>query len=107
MVGQASHFNAPARVSQELASRPIPLIILARLAMDKTEQVKRIGMALLKDALYRSARAADITVIRVLFVHPKDDEAIKFYERFNCRPSPTDPHHLFLLMKDILKITAI
>lgn len=106
-VGQASHINAPARISQGLASHPIPLMILARLAVDKTEQGKGLGMALLKDALCRSARAADITGIRALFVHAKDEDAIKFYERFNFRPSPTDPYHLFLLMKDILKLTAV
>jgi len=102
-VGQANHANAPARIAQGIASHPIPLMILARLAVDKNEQGHGLGAALLKDALLRSAKAADITGIRALFVHAKDDEASAFYEHFNFRPSPTDPHHLFLLMKDILK----
>jgi hypothetical protein len=55
----------------------------------------------------RCAKAADITGIRALFVHAKDEQAIAFYQHFNFRPSPTDPQHLFLLMKDILKILAL
>jgi GNAT superfamily N-acetyltransferase len=106
-VGQADHINAPARISQGIASHPIPIMILARLAIDSREQGRGLGSALLKDALYRSARAADIAGIRALFVHAKDDEAAAFYARFNFRPSPTDPHHLFLLMKDLLKMIAV
>lgn len=105
-VGQASHENAPARIAQGIASHPIPLMILARLAVDTGEQGRGLGAALLKDVLYRSAKAADITGIRALFVHAKDEQAIAFYEHFNFRPSPTDPQHLFLLMKDILKIVG-
>lgn len=106
-VGQISHSNAPARISQGIANYPIPLMILARLAIDKTEQGRGLGAALLKDALIRSVKAADITGIRALFVHAKDEQAIAFYEHFNFRPSPTDPQHLFLLMKDILKFVGI
>jgi GNAT superfamily N-acetyltransferase len=81
-------------------------MILARLAVDTGEQGRGLGAALLKDALRRSAKAADITGIRALFVHAKDEQAIAFYEHFNFRPSPTDPQHLFLLMKDVLKIVG-
>ena len=105
-VGQASHENAPVRVAQGIASYPIPLMILARLAVDKGEQGHGLGAALLKDTLLRSAKVADIMGIRALFVHAKDEQAIAFYEHFNFRPSPTDPQHLFLLMKDILKIVV-
>lgn len=103
-VGHADHLDAPARVTQGMARHPIPLIILARLAVDKHEQGQGLGAALLKDALSRSAKAADIAGIRALFVHAKNNEAAAFYAHFNFRPSPTDPHHLFLLMKDIQKM---
>lgn len=105
-VGQAEHKHAPARIAQGLASHPIPLMILARLAVDRPEQGKGLGAALLKDALRRAAQAADIAGIRALFVHAKDDEAQAFYERFHFRPSPSDPHHLFLLMKDLFKLVG-
>ena len=103
-VGQADHKDAPARISQGMARHPIPLMILARLAVDGREQGQRLGAALLKDALLRCAAAADIAGIRALFVHAKDEEATAFYRHFNFQPGPTDPHHLFLLMKDLSRM---
>ena len=47
------------------------------------------------------AQAADIAGIRALLVHAKDDEARIWYESLEFEPSPTDPYHLFLLMKDL------
>lgn len=103
-VGQADHKDAPARISEGIARHPIPLMILARLAVDGREQGKRLGAALLKDALLRCVAAADIAGIRALFVHAKDEEATAFYRHFNFQPSPTDPHHLFVLMKDLSRM---
>ena len=60
-----------------------------------------LGKALVKDALLRTAAAADIAGIRALLVHAKDDEALGWYEALEFEPSPTDPYHLFLLMKDL------
>ena len=60
-----------------------------------------MGKALLKDALLRTAQAADIAGIRALLVQAKDDEARVWYENLEFEPSPTDPYHLFLLMKDL------
>ena len=79
-------------------------MILARLAVSKEEQGKGIAKGLLKDALKRTNQAADIAGIRALLVHAKDDEARAWYEKFDFESSPTDPLHLFLLMKDIKKI---
>lgn len=102
-VGHADHKDAPRRIVEGTGRYPVPLMILARLAVAESEQGKGIGSALLKDALRRTAQAADIAGIRALFVHAKDEDARAFYERFDFRPSPTDPYHLFLLMKDILR----
>ena len=100
-VGAVEHAEAPGRVSKGLARHPIPVMLLARLAIDRAEQGKGLGKALLKDALLRTAQAADIAGIRALLVHAKDDEARSWYEQFDFEPSPTDPYHLFLLMKDL------
>lgn len=100
-VGAVEHADAPGRVSKGLARHPIPVMLLARLAIDRSEQGKGLGKALLKDALLRTAQAADIAGIRALLVHAKDDEARAWYERFDFEQSPTDPYHLFLLMKDL------
>lgn len=100
-VGAVEHADAPGRVGKGLARHPIPVMLLARLAIDRAEQGKGLGKALLKDALLRTAQAADIAGIRTLLVHAKDDEARAWYEQFDFEPSPTDPYHLFLLMKDL------
>ncbi len=76
-------------------------MILARLAVDREHQRIGLGKALLKDALKRTAQAADIAGIRALLVHAKDEEARKWYLQWEFEPSPTDPMHLFLLMKDL------
>lgn len=76
-------------------------MILARLAVDEAHQRKGLGRALLKDALLRSAQAAEIAGIRCLLVHAKDDAARYWYERWEFEPSPTDPYHLFLMLKDL------
>jgi len=99
-----SHNEATDRIKKGMARHPIPVILLARLAVDATVQRRGVGPALLKDALLRSAQAADTIGARALLVHAKDEQAKGFYERFNFESSPSDPYHLLLLMKDILRI---
>ena len=84
-----------------LAGHPVPVMILARLAVDKAHQRKGLGQALLKDALLRMAQAADIAGVRCLLVHAKDDVARQWYASWEFEPSPTDPYHLFLMLKDL------
>lgn len=100
-VGSLDPESAPSRVMKELARHPVPVMILARLAVDKEHQRKGLGQALLKDALLRTAQAADIAGIRCLLVHAKDDAARQWYELWEFEPSPTDPYHLFLMLKDL------
>ena len=99
--GAVDRADAPRRVGQGLARHPVPVMLLARLAVDRTEQGRGLGKALVKDALLRTAAAADIAGIRALLVHAKDDEARAWYEALEFEPSPTDPRHLFLLLKDL------
>ena len=100
-IGSADPQIAPPRVMQGLARHPVPVMILARLAVDKEHQRKGLGQALLKDALLRTAQAADIAGIRCLLVHAKDDAARRWYESWEFEPSPTNPNHLFLMLKDL------
>jgi GNAT superfamily N-acetyltransferase len=69
-------------------------------------QGKGVGSALLKDALIRTAQAAGTIGARALLVHAKDDEAKAFYQHFTFEPSPSDPYHLLLIMKDLLQMVA-
>ena len=78
-------------------------MLLARLAVDRAARGLALGALLLHDALRRTLQAADIAGIRAVIVHAKDDDAKRFYEHFDFDPSPTDPYHLFLLIKDLRK----
>ena len=100
-VGSVELSNAAARVRKGMPQRPVPVMILARLAVDLQHQGAGLGKALLKDALLRTAQAADIAGIRALLVHAKDEPAKQWYLNWEFEPSPSDPFHLFLLMKDI------
>ena len=95
--------EAPTRISKGLARHPIPVILLARLAVDKDEKGAGLGKALLKDALVRIAQAADIVGARAVLVHAIDEQARKFYLHFGLEPSPIHELQLMLLMKDLRK----
>jgi GNAT superfamily N-acetyltransferase len=106
VVGSVNPEAAPPRVMKGLARHPVPVMILARLAVDMEHQRKGLGQALLKDALLRTAQAADIAGIRCLLVHAKDDMARRWYESWEFEPSTTDPYHQFLLLKDLKNLLS-
>lgn len=81
--------------------RPIPAVLLARLAIDLDHQGKGLGRSLLQDAMLRTNMAAEELGIRLMLVHAKNEEAGRWYRRFGFEESPTDPLHLMLLMKDL------
>jgi GNAT superfamily N-acetyltransferase len=101
VVGEVAHAEAPERLVKGLARHPAPIMLLARLAVARDWQGKGIGAGLLRDAVLRTLQAADIAGIRALAVHAKDDAARAFYRRFDFVESPTDPLHLFALIKDL------
>lgn len=96
----------PARIAKGLAHHPVPVLLLTRLAVDKSEKGKGLGGALLKDALIRMAQAADIVGARAVLVHAIDPEAAAFYRHFNFEPSPAGELQLMLLMKDLRSLLA-
>jgi GNAT superfamily N-acetyltransferase len=100
-VGSVEPSVAAPRVTKGIAQHPVTVMILARLAVAHQHQSAGLGKALLKDALLRTAQVADIAGIRALLVHAKDEPANQWYRQWEFEPSPTDPFHLFLLMKDI------
>lgn len=100
-VGSVDPGSAPQRITKGLARHSVPVMLLARLAVDLAHQRQGLGRALLKDALLRTAQAADIAGIRALLVHAKEEAARRWYESWDFEPSPTDPFHLFLMLKDL------
>ena len=101
VAGEVHHANAPERVVKGMPRHPIPLLVLARLAVHSSAQGRGIGAGLLLDALGRTLQVADVVGIRALAVHAKDEQAAAFYRHFGFTPSPTDPRHLFMIIKDI------
>ena len=81
-------------------------MLLARLAVSVGRPGRGLGAGLLKDAMQRTLQAADIAGIRAFAVHAKDENARRFYEYFGFVPSPTDPLHLFLLIKEIMRVAS-
>jgi GNAT superfamily N-acetyltransferase len=100
-VGSVAPSAASARVIKGMPQHPVPVMILARLAVDLQHQGAGLGKALLKDALKRTAQAADIAGIRALLVHAKNEAARDWYLQWELEASATDPLHLFLLLKDL------
>jgi GNAT superfamily N-acetyltransferase len=105
-VGHVTFEDAPERLTKGLAKHPVPIMLLARLATDHRWRGQGVGKALLRDAMLRTLQAAEIAGIRALAVHAKDEEARRFYEHFDFVPSPTDPLHLLVLLKDVRRLIS-
>lgn len=100
--GSVEYADATARLRAGLARHPIPILVLARFAVDHSCQRSGIGRGMLKDAFGRAVRAAEIIGIRALLVHAKSDEAKAWYlKHARFEVSPVDPRQLLLLMKGI------
>ncbi|HZL31412.1 MAG TPA: GNAT family N-acetyltransferase [Pseudolabrys sp.] len=102
--GHIDHAGAPARLTKGLARHPIPLMVLGRLAVDRNWQGLGMGAGLLRDAMRRTVLAADIGGLRALAAHAKDVQAAAFYAHFGFNASATDPHHMFVLLKDVRRM---
>jgi GNAT superfamily N-acetyltransferase len=99
--GSVSKQEAVPRAGKGLANHPIPVAVLTRLAVDRGEQGKGLGKALLKDALLRIEQAANILGIRAALVHAIDETAGEFYKKYDFEECPGSDLHLMLLMKDL------
>jgi predicted N-acetyltransferase YhbS len=95
LAGELDHHEATPETSKGLSQHfPIPVAILARLAVDVDQQGQRIGAALLNDALVRVVRASEQVAVRAVVVHAVDERAARFYERFGFRALGLAPHTL-------------
>jgi len=101
--GSVSFENAPNRLRQGLSHHPIPILLLARLAVDQREKGKGLGKALLKEALLKTIRASEIAGLRAILVHAKDNSAKTFYQHFGFQSFASEGFTLYLLIKDIRK----
>ena len=101
------HAVVSARIGKGLARHPIPMLLLARLAVDIRAQGLGMGRSLLQSALLKYLQACEVIGCRALMVHAKDEAAIRFYQSYGFEPSPVDTAHLYLLTKDIRKTLSM
>ncbi|WP_373543186.1 GNAT family N-acetyltransferase [Chamaesiphon sp.] len=80
---------------------PIPVVILARLAIDSSCQGRGLGRALFRDAGLRIDRAADTVGIRGIVVHAISAEAKNFYVALGFNESPIEPMTLMITLNDL------
>lgn len=102
--GQVEALEATERlVKGHPRGRSVPVVILARLAVDERHQGKGLGRSLLQDALLRCSAVAEAIGVRAVIAHATQ-AANDFYDRFGFEASPADPLHRILLMKDLKKL---
>ena len=105
-VGQADAMEVPDRIRKGMGSYPIPVVILARLAVSLQDQGKGIGTGMLQEAIRRMIAIADQAGVRALLTHPIDEEASRFYRRFGFESSPIREQQLLLLLKDARRLLS-
>lgn len=99
-VGQIDTLDAPERIRKGIGQYPVPVVILARLAVCAQDQGRGIGAGLLQDAIRRTLLIAEQAGIRAMLTHPINEEAARFYTRFGFIASPLRDRQLLLLLKD-------
>lgn len=105
-VGQVDTLEAPARIRKGMGQYPVPVVILARLAVSKQDQGRGIGFGMLQDAIRRTILIAEQAGIRAMLTHPIDGDASSFYTRFGFITSPLREQQLLLLLKDAKRWVA-
>jgi len=93
--GGVAQVQAPGRVRRNMPN-PLPVMIVGRLAVDRTWQGRSVGRSLLRDAVMRTVQAAKIGGIRAILVHAISEDAKRFYERYGFQSSPIDPMTLMI-----------
>ena len=103
-VGQIDTAEAPEGLRQGMGRFPLPVVILARLAVPSEHQGLGFGVGMLQNAIRRTLLIAEQAGIRAMLTHPLNENAAGFYTRFGFIPSPLRPQQLLLLLKGARKL---
>jgi GNAT superfamily N-acetyltransferase len=93
--------HVPSKIARKLPRHPVPVALLARLAVDRAAQGKGLGAELLMDALRRCRELSDTLGIFAVEVLAIDEEARKFYEKYGFAPLLDEQRHLYLAIKTL------
>jgi GNAT superfamily N-acetyltransferase len=103
--GAVTHAESPGRVRRNMPD-PLPVMVLARLAVDQEFQGHGIGTGLLRDAILRTVQAAEIAGIRAILVHALSETAARFYEQYGFAASPVNPLTLMITVAEAKRILS-
>lgn len=81
------------------APESLPVVVLGRLAIDQSCAGKGLGVALLRDAIFRTENIALQVGVRALIVHALNDDVKSFYMKFAFAPSSINPLTLLYPIK--------
>lgn len=104
-VGQIDTLDAPGRIRKGMGQYPIPVVILARLAVSARYQGQGLGYGMLKNAILRTLAISEQAGVRAMLTHPIDAAAAAFYEKFGFISSPLQEQQLLLLLKDARRLS--
>ncbi len=102
--GAVQFAQLPVETSRKLPRHPVPVVLLARLAVDLQTQGQRLGETLLVDALVRSLSLANQLGVHAVEVDAIDDSAADFYRKYGFVPLSDHAHHLYLPIGTIEKV---
>jgi GNAT superfamily N-acetyltransferase len=107
VASQVEQSDATSAVQRRTSKHfPIPACLIARLAVNRSEQSAGLGRSLLLDALRRTERASRSVAMRAVLVHALDAEAAAFYERYGFKPASSDPLTLMVPLEAVRKTVA-
>lgn len=95
--------TATSRVRRNMPE-PIPVVLIGRLAVDKTWQGRGLGADLLQDAVLRIVAAAELVGVRAILVHAISEGAKAFYEKHGFRASPAEPMTLMITIEEVIRM---
>lgn len=106
-MGSISHDEATERIRKGTGRHPIPVLLLARLAIDQHFHNQGYGRALLRDAVIRGVNISADVAFRAIITHPIDKDASDFYCKYGFEPSPILSGQLMILIKDVRRALRI
>lgn len=104
--GSVLQANAPGRIRRNMPD-PIPVMLLGRLAVDRSWHGKGLGKGLLRDAVLRTIHAAETAGIRAILVHAISENAKHFYKACGFQQSPVDPMTLMVSIQDAKSLLGL
>jgi GNAT superfamily N-acetyltransferase len=104
--GAVAHAEAPGRLRRNMPDA-VPVMVLGRLAVDRTIHGQGVGTGLLRDAVLRTVQAAEIVGIRAILVHAISEAARRFYEKYGFVASPLDPLTVMITVEEAVRTIGL